>query len=706
MEAQSMNGESTVALGGQDASTSATRGRIGGLSPVKAKIVLFLGLAIVHFAVTWFTVVPGYLLIDEAIYHWTIRDFSATGGFEIRTGYDEYPSIELVHEFFRIHGGRPVSQYPYLFPVLALPFYRLVGFTGLFFLNSLAFVGVAAFCIAAANRLFRDLNLALNAGLILVFATYAWEYSQAAWPHALGMLFVTAAFFLGVCAYYAEGPRKAVIYAAACGLIGGFAPGIRMDCFLIIPCMLLAFLLARPSKMKEMLAMCVGAIPGLGLLAVTNYYKFGVFSPFSYGTGHSGYGQSVPAFMVLVPCVVAAIAWLLSRSSVRDRVNAYCGRFGALFVAGLVLAAAGLAVVVIPSLGKTAYVMLRTFYESVIDIRAIDLAIRLPSMERSSGGGVVYIGSQKKALLQSLPYLSLLLAPVGALIRTGKDFAQLGMLALMPAAVFPLHSYFTHEYGGLCLNYRYFLPIMPFISILAAYALNEVGRQWGRPFRWPVTVAVALATAGVYFYLAVCRSWACLADLIVRVFTAGAYSLGTEWPMVSVTGMEFPMLIVPLIMAVILAFLIIAGLVVSTEGMRPIRGVAWIVIITAMTWSGLVAFGHDYARHHDVRQRSYTTDQEALWRVPPDSLFFSLPYITPGLVERPNIRIAFPGVDQGKDLPNLVAFHLSKGRRVFAAFSPALWNRFSKDLQQCDVIAHFVFPGGTVLGEIVRKRGS
>ena len=92
-----------------------------------------------------------------------------------------------MHHHFRIFGDHIVPATPYLWPLLNLPLYRLVGFFGLFVLNSIAFIVLVAVCFALAKKILNDLNLALNASLIFIFGTFAWEYSQAAWPHITSM---------------------------------------------------------------------------------------------------------------------------------------------------------------------------------------------------------------------------------------------------------------------------------------------------------------------------------------------------------------------------------------------------------------------------------------------------------------------------------------------------------------------------------------
>jgi hypothetical protein len=513
--------------------------------------------------------------------------------------------------------------------------------------------------------------------LIFILATFAWEYSQAAWPHITSILFLMGSFYLGVRAYYHESGFGAAVVAFASGLVAGFGTGIRIDCFLVIPCLLLPFLFSRPGRPLEAMMIALGSIPGLAVLAVTNYYKFGVMTPLSYGTDFNGYTPSIPMEPVLAAGVAVGLVWLLTRPSTIEFIKA---------VATLLTRAAAVAVlvalilalfVVVPQVRQTAKANLSTFYESVVDMRAVDPETRLPSMERSPGGGVVYVGSLKKALLQSMPYLVILAIPLLKIARRTKESRQLLMLFLVPASVVAFYSCFKCEYGGLCLNYRYFLPILPFTSILVAYSIRELAREWGIPFSLPIVAAIALLTPAAYIWLTAGRS-------------------------VTLQALEFPILILPLIVAGILLFLLVAGQIVRTEGGRPIRGAAWLILIVAMTWSGLVAFLYDYLRHSTIRFGNYMTDIHALSKVPPDSLFVSAFYLGPSLIEGDRIRIALPAMDQAKDLPRLIQFHLNAGRRVFGAMSAGAWKTLQAGpMKGLSVQPLVVFPGGLeFLGEI------
>ena len=130
-------------------------------------------------------VTGGHLSVDEGVYHMMSRSFAASGGLGIWNGYEEFPSPELLPPVARVHEGQLFPAYPYLSTVLAAPLYRVAGYRGLFILNAVAFVGVVGLGYLIARALWRDTQLALNACLILIFATFAWQYSQTAWPHAL-----------------------------------------------------------------------------------------------------------------------------------------------------------------------------------------------------------------------------------------------------------------------------------------------------------------------------------------------------------------------------------------------------------------------------------------------------------------------------------------------------------------------------------------
>jgi len=628
-------------------------------------IGLLVALAVLHLAASWWLLSPGYLLVDEVWYHWMTRDFSATGSLELWNGYDELPSQELTHTNIPASQGRIVGRYPYLFPALAVPFYRAFGYTGLIVLNSIVFLAVMILCFAIAKRLFRDDDLAVRACLIFVFATFAWEYSQAAWPQATALFFVTAAFYLMVRAYDAAGARSALVWALCSGLVAGFAPGVRIDSALAFPGLLAPFLFARPWRPREALCVAVGAVPGLALLGWTNLIKFGRFSPFSYGDGTYLSWGVLGAALAFV-----AATWVLSRPFCDEVIRQRKTVLAAVAVAILATAFA------VPASRGLLMRAFGNFWVSVVDVRSLDPSVVLPPLERTSGGGMAYVGAMKKSLIQSMPYLPLLLLPIVRLARGGRDASASLILLVIPITFVGYYSLFTHEFGGLCFNFRYFVSVLPFVAILVAYALREMEIAWGGSPRLILLIVPAALTAMAFF------AW-------------------TDRPGIPLNQLEFPLLLTPLVMAGALLFLLAAGEIVKTEGARAIRGVAWVASAVAITWAGLVAFFYDFPHHREQRVMNVQLADTALRMVPANSIYFSYPVVSPSIVDGHRIRIAFPAQDNGKDFPNLVAFHLEAGRRAFAAFPVGFWNLLkSGPLQNYHVTPVFSLPGGVVLGEI------
>jgi hypothetical protein len=655
-----------------------SEGPAGGRQPfaIRIKIVLLGLLLSAHILISLLVTFPGYLSIDESLYHMMSKSYAATGGLEVWTGYREFPSWELSHEYIRVHFGRPVSQYPYLFPVITLPFYHLAGLHGLFLFNSFAFVALVALVFAMAYKLFRDKNLALNSCLILILATYAWEYSQAAWPHATSALFVTAAFYLAVSAYFAETLRSRIFFALTAGFVGGFAPGIRMDAFLVLPCLLLPFLFARPWRPLETAMVLAGTLPGIGVLAVTNYIKFGVLSPFSYGTSFGGHTPSVPLDLVALLGGLLAGAWVLTRSPVVERMKKR-----KILVIGLAIALVA-AAALIPVTQNMIVKVLNGAYMMIVDLRIHDINVKEPALERTPGGALVYIGGLKKSLLQSLPYLAALVIPLLALRRRNADFPALAMLFLVPVATAGFFAY-GRDHGGLCLNLRFFIAVLPFTSILVAYAIRDMHERWGTHIGAPIWTVVAIFTAGAFFLLTM------------------------EFP-ASLSDLEFPLLGLPLLIAGFLFALLIAGELIKAEGVRLLQTGAYVFLIVAMLWSGLVAFFYDYPLHSRQRVTNYQVGEKLLPLIPPDSMFFTAPYIDPfmRLIEKDRVRIGLPGQDQFKDFPNLVEFHLKAGRRVFAAFPITFWEQLKAGpLKSYTISPILMFPGSFV-GEISESRNS
>ena len=263
------------------------------------KIFILAGLLLIHISFSLFLLAPGHLSIDEAVYHLMARSFVHSGDLGIWNGYADFPSPELLLPLFQVHGGETFPPYPSLFPILAAPLYWLAGYHGLFLFNALAFVGVVWLCYATARAIFNDTDLALNASLILVLASYAWEYSQAAWPHAASTLFVLGAAYCAVRAHKTMNDRVSMAWALAAGLAAGLGTGVRLDTVFVVPALVIPFLFVSPWRPLRALVVCLGAIPGLALVSALNYFKFGVLSPFSYGMAGGGATSGLGPYLTI-----------------------------------------------------------------------------------------------------------------------------------------------------------------------------------------------------------------------------------------------------------------------------------------------------------------------------------------------------------------------------------------------------------------------
>jgi hypothetical protein len=616
----------------------------------RVKILLLAVLVPIHIVVTLFTAVPGYLSQDDMFYHWMAESMAGRGSLDLWNGYGEFPSPELVHPAHTAHGSRIFPPHPYLFPVLAFPFYRVAGFFGLIVLNCLCFMGLVALCFFTARKLFHDDDLALNSCFILIFGTFAWEYSQAAWPHISSTLFILAAFFLFVDAFLAQTPRRARWLAVASGLVGGLAMGIRIDCMLVFAGLILPFLYSRPCRPVEAMLVLVGALPGLTLLAVTNHVKFGVFNPLTYGG--AVVMSHLPSGSVIIPLAIAMlVVWVTSRERVVERFE---GRILRLYVAAAVVLLLGL--LIMPEVRKVAMSAFANAYTMLFDIRSLSAESSFPPMSRIAGGAVVYNGALKKGLLQSLPFLPLLIVPGWSLFLRSEDRTALAVLAPVPAAYLAYNSYAFLQLeagGGLGFNLRYLVPCLPFLAILCAFGLRELRRRSGRPLSLPLAAGACAGTAGIYFLL---------------VMRGGT----------SPDRLELPLLVLPLVMAFALFFLLLWGPVEGFKQRPLLISATWVALMVTFTWSGLVAFLYDYPNHRRARAVHYGFARLLLPKIPDHSIFFAgQGFFTASarLLEKGTVIIAYPARDNYGDFPRLLTYHLGAGRRAFGAFTRDLWSK-------------------------------
>lgn len=611
----------------------------------RAEVALLGALLAAHVAASLFWTEPGHLSVDECTYHLMVKSLADHRELRFRNGYEEFPSIELVPVSVRIAGGHLYPVTPPTYAVLAWPFYRLAGYPGLFLLNNLAFLATLALTALLARRLFGDPRLALAATLVLGLATFLWEYSQAAWPHALSTFLVLAAFTAAWEATRAASERTAFAWCLLAGAVAGIGVGVRLDVALALPCLLVLFLFVPLRRAATALGIALGALPGFVALSLANLAKFGTASPLSYGPGMARSGD----WTHYLPVAALGLAALLAcRLAVSPRVR---GRLGAAGWLAAGLLALGLALLV-PALRELLERLLVGTAQLVWDLRWLPLDHQRPALSRSAGGGLVYFGHLKKALLQSCPYLALLVLPALAALRGHADRGRLAALALVPGAFLAAYGYFAWD-GGMVLNLRYLAPTLPFLAILSAWALRETfaGLGLAHPAPW-----AAVWITAAFWWLAV-RPHADAVDVI-----------------------EPRLLVLPHLLAALTAAAALALALRGPAAGTRLRAVTASLAAAGLTWAAAVAFSYDAPASRWLRGYNLDLSERALAAAAPDSIVFTThPDPWCGLLEADHVRLALPSRDGFADFRPLVDFYLDRDRAVYGAFPPGMWHGVARD---------------------------
>ncbi len=436
---------------------------------------------------------PGVpFIIDGGIYHDMARAMAERGTLSIgeNGGVENAPALT---KFLTIaHDGKVMPQYPSGYAFLAAPFYAVFGAHGLMLMNALAFALSIWLSHALAKRFYTDETAAWTAGIFAV-ATLTPTYALGIWPHMLALAFWLGAVFTAVVAHQSAQRRNGLLLFVLSGFLVGCGLNVRVDVFLaglIIFFWLQLF--ARPRDRLAPVLVVLGMAPGLILSAVLNEIKFGAFTPLSYGDdlGLDSGARYIPIAIAASAALIAV--WAVNAPALVKAALSKPLRVYAL-IAALALAGAALA---IAPLREFIWRAITGLYVLVINLQAHD-AYHQVGVEKNAYGHLLFWGYPKKALIQSLPWMTLLILPCWNAIR-GRNTMAAGLSALAIAAPICFNA-MNHWHGGGSYSMRYFIPALPFLVMLAANGFCELRK--GEPIERQLILASLLLAGALYLGL-------------------------------------------------------------------------------------------------------------------------------------------------------------------------------------------------------------
>ncbi|MEM9760985.1 MAG: hypothetical protein AAF968_00495 [Pseudomonadota bacterium] len=486
----------------------------------------------------------GPLSVDEALYLAGAIAMAREGAF---TFENALPGIAAQVLTFTVPAGdRLAPQYPSGYFILAAPFVVALGAQGLAVLNALAAAVSLWLTRSISMAMFGDAAIARGAVLILAFASFLPDYAAGLWPHATALAIVLGASRLAIAAALAATQRSAARHAALAGLLAALALTVRADAVLVLPPLVLWLLYAARCRSGALTGAVASIAVGLGVAALINGAKFGVYLPIYYGPTEPGGGISLDTYRPLLPILAVGVIGLIGAALLARRA-------GGVRLVLILGAIAGLAVVpavfALPDLARMLRMLTHGLQVLVVDMSASTDG-RL-GVERTADGTVLFWGLYKQALGQSLPWLGVVLA-LG--LGVGADEANRGgdpwangsrlpgiVLALLVSGAVIGFFARTAWHGGLSANMRYYLPALPFLAILAAAALADLRQralaEGMRSSGGDIWIAVALAVGGLIAAFALMENavgrlrqeWASHLFLLIAILAVASRLIATPW---------------------------------------------------------------------------------------------------------------------------------------------------------------------------------
>ncbi len=466
-------------------------------------LLLFLGLFVAR---------PGIFIIDEVIYLFAADTFRTSGSLILENGHQLVPgSGDLLWTgLLSLGPGGFTSQYPAGTAIVWAPLIALFGVRGIVLLHTITAVGTLFATRALAVRMFEDKATALGACLLLMLGTFTAEYAFTIWPHMPSVFTVVLSIYL-LWRALEEVDGRTFTFAFLSGLVLGAGATFRIDNILVLPAIAIIVLLYARQPLRILVAGALGLVPSAVVLGIANQVKFGTLNPVSYGA--KGGATTITAYLPFAVILVVLLfgVWVLRRQGVRIG-RPWIAGFGLLGVA---------AIAVLPPLQSLAIRTGQGIHTLIFDARALTSpyagVVDMPDGTKS------FWGLAKKSLGQSAPWIGLLLLYAGARAWAG-DRRQGLVSLLIIIAVFAFPFLVRSWHGGMSSNMRYFLPVLPFVAMLAAYQLRLLFAA-DPPSRRIFVLAFSLGLAAALFWITFHVTAIAGAHQILSLYVFAAVSL-------------------------------------------------------------------------------------------------------------------------------------------------------------------------------------
>lgn len=585
-----------------------------------------LGLLLLVFAIATFQMSSGLFTIDEFILYAGADAMWRSGGFAIDNAIAGVVSNQLKPMLMVAGPHGIVPQYPPGMSVLGAPLLALFGMHGMMLLNSLSAAVTVWLLWRMAARHFGGQRVALAACALLLGGSFFLEYAFAVWPHAVSVMCVTGAVSLAFDSITDARGQGRAQRSLAIGALIGLGLLFRTDTVLAVPALAMALFLFADRPFYRLTLTGVGFAPFVALASLANLAKFGTLNPVSYGqamAGGTNFASHALAMAGLVVAGLLAVAGRLAWDRYSQRVTNWRP---ALWIAGVL--------VLIAAVVAHAFVWryLHGFWALVVD--ATHVQAMQPGMQHLPNGTLSYWGFWKKALGQSMPWLGVLAALAYA--GRGIDRRIRWTVALL-ALVWSLPFFPKDWHGGMGINMRYFLPLLPLIAVFAASLIAELA-QAGTATKRKLILGAALGVAANLMWV----EWH-------PTHIAGANQILPTW-----------------------LFLLTAALALAAglrwRGQAALRSLTMVAVGAGIGMAAILGSGdlHDSQR---TRDRANVLSRE-YGQMPDNSLaFIPAPFLV-GWALEPGHVIAQRNIGTGKFDFDLIDQAIDHGYRVY------IWPRF------------------------------